>query len=159
LLSLHSLPRFGDAANLTTFIIMIFGILLQIFFGKAYLIKLILAFGLFGFAGGITNWLAVKMLFDHIPCLWGSGVIPRRFKEIREAIKIQVLEMFFDKAFLSHYLGPRSRELLHSIDLPGILRKMATSPDFDEMFIAKLTELSLRPEGMMLLTISQMVSL
>jgi hypothetical protein len=67
--------------------------------------------------------------------------------------------MFFDKAFLSHDLGPRSRELLHSIDLPGIFRKMATSPDFDVMLIAKLTELSLRLEGMMLLTISQMVSL
>ena len=150
--------RFGDIANLVTFLIMVLGILLQIFLGRNFIIQLVLAFGLFGFAGGITNWLAVKMLFDHIPFLWGSGVIPRRFKEIREAIKIQVLEMFFDKEFLSHYLGPRSRELLHSIDLPGILRKMASSPDFDEMFVSKLTELSLRPEGMMLLTISQMVS-
>jgi hypothetical protein len=156
-LSLRLCLRFGDAANLSTFLIMIFGILIQISLGKSYSSKLIIAFGLFGFAGGITNWLAVKMLFDQIPFLWGSGVIPRRFKEIREAIKIQVLEMFFDKEFLSHYLGPRSRELLRSIDLPGILRKMANSPDFDEMFIGKLTELSLRPEGMMLLTISQMV--
>jgi len=51
----------------------------------------ILAFGLFGFAGGITNWLAVKMLFDKVGCagyyLYGSGVIPRRFKEIRETVK------------------------------------------------------------------------
>lgn len=149
--------RFGDAANLATFLIMVLGILLQVFTGKSLATQLILAFGLFGFAGGITNWLAVKMLFDRIPFLWGSGVIPRRFKEIREAIKEQVMEMFFDKEFLSHYLGPRSRELMKSIDLPGILRKMANSPDFDEMFITKLTELSLRPEGMMLLTISQMV--
>ena len=148
----------GDTANLITFVIMLIGILLQIFTGRTILSRLIIAFGLFGFAGGITNWLAVKMLFDKVPFLFGSGVIPRRFKEIREAIKVQVLEMFFDKEFLSHYLGPRSKEILKSIDLPGILRKMTSSPDFDQMFISKLTEISLRPEGMMLLTISQMVS-
>ena len=45
---------------------------------------LVLAMGLFGFAGGITNWLAIKMLFDPVCDLPGSGVIPRRFKEIRQ---------------------------------------------------------------------------
>ena len=35
-------------------------------------------------SAGITNWLAVKMLFDRICNLPGSGVIPMRFKEIRE---------------------------------------------------------------------------
>ena len=29
----------------------------------------VLAVGLFGFAGGVTNWLAVKMLFDRVPLL------------------------------------------------------------------------------------------
>lgn len=33
----------------------------------------VLAFGLFGFAGGFTNWLAVKMLFDQV-CLWSWGI-------------------------------------------------------------------------------------
>ena len=47
----------------------------------------ILAFGLFGFAGGITNWLAIKMLFDKIPGLYGSGIIEDRFVEIRETVK------------------------------------------------------------------------
>ena len=26
----------------------------------------VLAFGLFGFAGGFTNWLAIKMLFERV---------------------------------------------------------------------------------------------
>ena len=47
----------------------------------------LLAAGVFGFAGGITNWLAVKMLFDRVPLLYGSGVIPNRFREIRATIK------------------------------------------------------------------------
>eukprot|EP00494_Astrolonche_serrata_P011523 UN11608 len=47
------------------------------------------------FAGGVTNWLAVTMLFDEIPFLYGSGVIPRRFKEIRQAVKKVIMEKFF----------------------------------------------------------------
>ena len=35
------------------------------------LFKLIRAFGLFGFAGGMTNWLAIRMMFDKIPFLVG----------------------------------------------------------------------------------------
>jgi uncharacterized membrane protein YheB (UPF0754 family) len=118
--------------------------------------RYVLAFGLFGFAGGITNWLAVKMLFDKIPFLLGSGVIPRQFKEIRRAIKDAVLQMFFDKTFLESYLGPRSRELLKSMDLPNILKETMTSPDFDQMFVEKLTDIANRPEGMMLQTMATM---
>ena len=51
--------------------------------------RFVLAAGLFGFAGGITNWLAIKMLFDRVCNLPGSGVIPRRFKEIRQALSLR----------------------------------------------------------------------
>ena len=53
--------------------------------------RYILAFGLFGFAGGITNWLAVKMLFDEIPGVYGSGIIPKQFKQIRNTIKEMIM--------------------------------------------------------------------
>ena len=33
----------------------------------------LLSFGLFGFAGGFTNWLAIIMLFRRVPLLYGSG--------------------------------------------------------------------------------------
>jgi hypothetical protein len=46
--------------------------------------ELVLTIGLFAFSGGITNALAVKMLFDRIPGLVGSGVIQHLFAEIRE---------------------------------------------------------------------------
>ena len=68
------------------------------------------------------------------------------------------MDMFFDKEFLQSYLGPRSRELMESLDLPGFLRKVTSAPDFDEMFVQKLTEISEKPEGMMLQTIAQMVN-
>jgi uncharacterized membrane protein YheB (UPF0754 family) len=145
----------GDMANFCTFLIMIIGIVLKHFLNNTFS-RYVLAFGLFGFAGGITNWLAVKMLFDKIPFLLGSGVIPRQFKEIRRAIKDAVLQMFFDKTFLESYLGPRSRELLKSMDLPNILKETMTSPDFDQMFVEKLTDIANRPEGMMLQTMATM---
>ena len=42
-----------------------------------------MSFGLFGLAGGVTNWVAVYMLFEKVPYLYGSGVIPVRYVEIR----------------------------------------------------------------------------
>lgn len=42
-----------------------------------------MSFGLFGLAGGVTNWVAVYMLFEKVPYLFGSGVIPVRYVEIR----------------------------------------------------------------------------
>ena len=144
-------------SNVVTFVIMAIGVLLQHYHTRTLTSKYILAFGLFGFAGGITNWLAVKMLFDRVPGLLGSGVIPRRFKEIRQAIKDSVLEMFFDKVFLKRYLSSRSKDLLISLNLGEELRKVLTSPDFDALFVEKLTLIASKPEGMMLQTMTQMV--
>lgn len=136
---------------------MIIGIVMQSVSGNTTAAKYILGFGLFGFAGGVTNWLAVKMLFDRIPGLMGSGVIPRQFKEIRAAIKDAVLEMFFDETFLKEYLGTRSKQMIASMNFPQLFTNTVSSSDFDSTFLTKLTELSQKPEGLLLNTIAQMV--
>ena len=41
--------------------------------------------GLFALAGAITNTLAILMLFERVPFLYGSGVIPLRFNEFKRA--------------------------------------------------------------------------
>lgn len=51
--------------------------------------------GLFALSGGITNWLAIHMLFNKIPLLYGSGVIPGRFDEFKRGIRNLILEEFF----------------------------------------------------------------
>jgi uncharacterized membrane protein YheB (UPF0754 family) len=51
--------------------------------------------GLFAFSGAITNWLAIHMLFEKVPLLYGSGVIPARFNEIKVALHQLVMEQFF----------------------------------------------------------------
>ena len=49
-------------------------------FSPVYSTEIFMA-GLFALSGGLTNWLAIHMLFEKIPFLYGSGVIPERFEE------------------------------------------------------------------------------
>ena len=49
--------------------------------------SLLLMIGLFSLSGGITNWIAIHMLFEKVPMFYGSGVIPKQFNEIKSAIK------------------------------------------------------------------------
>lgn len=65
---------------------------------------LLLSTGLFAFSGGITNALAVKMLFDRIPGLVGSGVILDRFDEIRVEIKRLILDNFFSEEYIRAFV-------------------------------------------------------
>ena len=58
----------------------------------------ILNTGLFALSGGITNWLAVHMLFERVPGFYGSGVIPLRFEEFKLGIRQLIMEQFFHKA-------------------------------------------------------------
>ena len=50
----------------------------------------------FALSGSITNWLAIHMLFEKVPFLYGSGVIQIRFTEFKKAIQELVTEQFFN---------------------------------------------------------------
>lgn len=56
--------------------------------------------GLFALSGGITNWLAIHMLFERVPGLYGSGVVQLRFEEFKRGIRELIMEQFFDRADL-----------------------------------------------------------
>ena len=154
----------GDWANLATFTLMISGGLLR-YYGFAApdrgvvgaATRLGLAFGLFGFAGGITNALAVKMLFDRIPGMVGSGVIPRQYLAIRAAVKETVLRSFFDRAFLEQRLAggaAHAQAALDGVDLAARLRASMAAADFDAGLAARLEAIGATPEGMMLQTLA-----
>jgi len=51
----------GDLSNASAFVIMVIGVALVAADGNSTGSKFLLSFGLFSFAGGITNWLAVKV--------------------------------------------------------------------------------------------------
>ncbi len=97
----------GTASNVISTCILTLGLLLDHGPAQAW----ILSIGLFAFSGGITNWLAVKMLFDRIPGLIGSGVIPARFREIRRKVKDLILEHFFDEEYLRRFFAEHRKDV------------------------------------------------
>ena len=96
------------------------------------------------------------MLFDKIPGLIGSGVIPRRFHDILEALKAMILDTFFEEQFLKAYINERSSSLLQSLDLEARLRHGMAAENFDVNLAQKLDTISQTPDGVFLATIGPM---
>jgi uncharacterized membrane protein YheB (UPF0754 family) len=55
----------------------------------------LLSTGLFALSGAMTNWLAIHMLFERVPGLYGSGVIALRFEDLKQGIVDLVREELF----------------------------------------------------------------
>lgn len=106
----------------------------------------VLSLGLFAAAGGITNWAAIKMLFDKIPYVKGSGIIPARFKEIREVVKGVIMKNFFDEVYLGRYF----KDQILAVDLE---EKLETFLKSDNM--VKLLQAVFGDDAQMLLPMIQ----
>lgn len=152
----------GTLSNVVTFLVMVVGFVLSALDvangmpGRADVVQYLVAFGVFGFAGGITNWLAVEMLFTKIPGIAGSGVILRQFVPIRESIKSMMMQMFFEVEFMRAHISARALELVRDIDVGGRIVRIMSEPEFDAVLQAKIVELSTRPEGQLLQTMAPM---
>ena len=90
--------------------------------------------GLFALSGGLTNWLAVHMLFERVPGLYGSGVVQIRFEEFKLGIRALIIEQFFEKADLTAFFGEgkASSELFKS-RLNEILGELDLDNAFDSL--------------------------
>jgi uncharacterized membrane protein YheB (UPF0754 family) len=88
--------------------------------------------GLFALSGAITNWLAVHMLFEKVPGLYGSGVIPARFEDFKAGIRQLMMEQFFTKENIDRFLSTSSGEAA-SIDLSPVIERVDLSPAFDSL--------------------------
>jgi len=88
--------------------------------------------GLFAFSGAITNWLAIHMLFEKVPGLYGSGVIPARFEEFKAAIKNLMMEQFFTQENIDKFL---SKEIAggKSLNLEPVIEKIDFNPTFESL--------------------------
>ncbi|MBT6273455.1 MAG: DUF445 family protein [Chromatiales bacterium] len=87
---------------------------------------IILMTGLFALSGGVTNWLAVHMLFERVPLLYGSGVIPSRFEEFRAGIRQLVVQEFFNRENIEKFLADADTgsALAAEIDSDGVFEKL-----------------------------------
>jgi len=64
----------------------------------------VLGMGFFGLSGAVTNWLAVHMLFERVPGLYGSGIIPLKFEAFKAAIHSMIMEQFFTKENIEKFM-------------------------------------------------------
>ncbi|WP_300180746.1 DUF445 family protein [uncultured Aliivibrio sp.] len=88
--------------------------------------------GLFAFSGALTNWLAIHMLFEKVPGLYGSGVIPARFEEFKASIKHLMMEQFFTKSNVDKFLSKEMASATN-INLEPVIEKIDLSPAFDSL--------------------------
>lgn len=108
----------------------------------------LLSMGLYGLSGAITNWLAIYMLFERIPGLYGSGIIPNRFEEFKTGIRHLIMSQFFHedhiKRFLEEQVSNQSNQ--DSFDLSPVLAAV----DYEKLFEAIIAAVKESPFGAML---------
>lgn len=93
--------------------------------------SIILSVGLFSLSGAITNWLAVHMLFEKVPGLYGSGVIPARFEDFKLGIKNLMMVQFFTADNIDRFL--KGGEGGNDLHLAPVIEKVDLSPSFDTL--------------------------
>lgn len=91
--------------------------------------EVVLFAGLFAFSGAITNVLAVHMLFEKVPLLYGSGVIVNRFDAFKEAIRKMMMEQFFTKVQLDDFFAKEEQK----IELVPLIEKTDFTPAYDAL--------------------------
>ena len=96
----------------------------------------IITTGYFALSGAVTNWLAVYMLFDKVPFLYGSGVVPLHFEDFKNGIKNLVMEQFFSEKNVTSFTSSTMSFFSSSIDPEHVIGAL----DMDKLF-DKLTEI------------------
>ena len=91
--------------------------------------SILLFTGLFALSGAVTNQLAIHMLFEKVPLLYGSGVIPARFEAFKEAIKNLMMNEFFTREQLESFFQSEEKK----INLEPIIKETDFSPAFNAL--------------------------
>lgn len=99
--------------------------------GYFFQLPILYAIGLFALSGSVTNWLAIHMLFEKIPGLYGSGVIPARFEDFKVGIRQLMMSQFFTKENIDRFLSSSSSAT--QIDLTPVIDKVDLTPAFDNL--------------------------
>ncbi|MCK5831266.1 MAG: DUF445 family protein [Methylococcales bacterium] len=86
--------------------------------------------GFFALSGAITNWLAIHMLFEKIPFLYGSGVIPNRFEEFKASIKDLMMNQFFTVENIEQFIKTEEKQGGEVLNLEPLMAAV----DYDKVF-------------------------
>ncbi len=76
-----------------------------LFDSEALLHQILFSVGLFGLSGSLTNSLAIHMLFERIPLVYGSGIIALNFEEIKHDLEELMIIQFFNREQIERFLA------------------------------------------------------
>ena len=93
---------------------------------------LLFTMAVFALSGAITNWLAIHMLFEKVPGLYGSGVIPAHFEEFKQGIRDLIMNQFFSDENIDRFLNQSQQTGKHP-QLAAVIGKIDLSPAFDTL--------------------------
>lgn len=85
--------------------------------------------GLFALSGAVTNQLAIYMLFERVPLLYGSGVIEKNFMTFKLSIKEMIMKQFFTKEQLVDFFKDEEQK----IDLLPLVNNADFTPAFEAL--------------------------
>lgn len=109
--------------NLVALLLLVLGLVLEN--------MMVTTIGVFALSGAVTNWLAVHMLFEKVPLLCGSGVIPQRFEEFKAGIRELMMTQFFTEQNINRFLTSGNQQI--KLDLVPVLEKVDLEPTFDSL--------------------------
>lgn len=101
-----------------------------LFLGDYEYAAIITMVGLFALSGALTNWLAVFMLFEKVPFLYGSGVVPVHFEEFKSGIRSLMMDQFFTLDNVDRFLSGSSISATH-FNITPVVEKVDLNPTFD----------------------------
>ncbi|MDP6039752.1 MAG: DUF445 domain-containing protein [Candidatus Latescibacteria bacterium] len=128
------------ATNLITIALIAIGYVSPIYADHIFTI------GLFATSGAITNWLAVHMLFEKVPLLYGSGVIPSRFEEFKIGIHALIMKQFFTAENVENFFAAQTEDMKKSFDTEPVIAAI----DYDRIFARLVEAVVASPFGGML---------
>ncbi len=101
-----------------------------ILFGYLFSSEFFKSIGFFALSGAMTNWLAIHMLFEKVPYLYGSGVIPQRFQAFKTSIKSLMMNQFFTVAQIEQFIETEEQQGHQVLNLAPILATV----DYDKVY-------------------------
>ena len=115
----------SDITNILTVLIMVYG------YSNGN--DTIFMVGLFALSGAVTNTLAIHMLFEKVPYLYGSGVIEKNFTKFKSSIHNLLMNQFFTKDNLTRFFQEEMSSAQNTIDFEKILNKTDFTPAYDSL--------------------------
>lgn len=100
--------------------------------GWALKLDWLFTMALFALSGALTNWLAVHMLFEKVPGLYGSGIIQIKFSQFKSGIRTLIMNQFFTQENLDKFLTEQDGQA-HHFDLKPIIEDTDMSPAYDSL--------------------------